>query len=68
MLKNAALIVKIGFDTAENEPQKECCVVARSQASGPVSHGFDGGQDLPALQPDLPIFSPPADRSQKSTF
>ena len=23
MLKNAALIVKIGFDTAENEPQKK---------------------------------------------
>ena len=28
MLKNAALIVKIGVDTAENEPQKEGCVVA----------------------------------------
>ena len=30
MLKNAALIVKIGVDTAENEPQKEGCVVAQS--------------------------------------
>ena len=30
MLKNAALIVKIGFDTAEKEPQKEGCVVAQS--------------------------------------
>ena len=29
MLKNAALIVKIGVDTAENEPQKEGCVVAQ---------------------------------------
>ena len=25
MLKNAALIVKIGVDTTENEPQKEGC-------------------------------------------
>ena len=28
MLKNAYLDAKIGVDTAENEPPKECCVVA----------------------------------------
>ena len=28
MLKNAYLDTKIGFDPAENEPPKECCVVA----------------------------------------
>ena len=28
MLKNAYLDAKIGFDPAENEPPKECCVVA----------------------------------------
>ena len=28
MLKNATLDAKIGFDPAENEPPKECCVVA----------------------------------------
>ena len=27
MLKNAYLDAKIGFDPAENEPPKECCVV-----------------------------------------
>ena len=29
MLQNAYLDAKIGFDPAENEPPKECCVVAR---------------------------------------
>ena len=28
MLQNEALVAKIGFDTAENEPRKESCVVA----------------------------------------
>ena len=28
MLKNVILDAKIGFDPAENEPPKECCVVA----------------------------------------
>ena len=28
MLTNAYLDAKIGFDPAENEPPKECCVVA----------------------------------------
>ena len=28
MLKNVYLDAKIGFDPAENEPPKECCVVA----------------------------------------
>ena len=28
MLKNAYLDAKIGVDPAENEPPKECCVVA----------------------------------------
>ena len=28
MLQNASLDAKIGFDPAENEPPKECCVVA----------------------------------------
>ena len=30
MLKNAYLDAKIGFDPAENEPPKECCVVAEN--------------------------------------
>ena len=29
MLQNAYLDAKIGFDPAENEPPKECCVAAR---------------------------------------
>ena len=28
MLQNDYLFAKIGVDTAENEPRKECCVVA----------------------------------------
>ena len=28
MQKNEYLVAKIGFDTAENGPRKECCVVA----------------------------------------
>ena len=39
MLKNAALDAKIGFDPAENEPPKECCVVAGSA----VLSGDGGG-------------------------
>ena len=30
MLQNEYLVAKIGVDTAENEPRKECCVVAAS--------------------------------------
>ena len=33
MLKNAYLDAKIGFDPAENEPPKECCVVAPTWAA-----------------------------------
>ena len=33
-MQNAYLVAKIGVDTAENEPRKECCVVAcRVQAA-----------------------------------
>ena len=31
MLQNEYLVAKIGVDAAENEPRKECCVVARSR-------------------------------------
>ena len=34
MFKNAYLDAKIGFDPAENEPPKECCVVAALPVSG----------------------------------
>ena len=33
MLQNEYLDAKIGVDTAENEPQKELCVVAESVAA-----------------------------------
>ena len=36
MLKNAYLDAKIGFDPAENEPRKECCVVAPRRAHTPA--------------------------------
>ena len=35
MLQNASFNVKIGVDTAENEPRKECCVVAAALAYTP---------------------------------
>ena len=38
MLKNAYPYAKIGFDPAENEPRKECCVVAVSGLTG-LSNG-----------------------------
>ena len=42
MLQNAYLDAKIGFDPAENEPPKECCVAAhgpgRRGALGRVLH------------------------------
>ena len=34
MLQNAYLVVKIGVDTAENEPKKEWCVVADRPIAG----------------------------------
>ena len=30
MLQNECLLAKIGFDTAENEPSKTCCLLIRS--------------------------------------
>ena len=33
MLQNDHLLAKIGFDTAENEPRKEGCVVAMQSSS-----------------------------------
>ena len=41
MLKNAALDAKIGVDPAENEPPKECCVVASSPLVEPLEQRVD---------------------------
>jgi hypothetical protein len=36
MLQNAPWIIKIGVDTEENEPPKECCVVAKNDGAHDV--------------------------------
>ena len=40
MQKNAYLDAKIGVDTAENEPRKECCVVAVIRAAIPWDRAY----------------------------
>ena len=59
MLKNAALIVKIGFDTAENEPQKEGCVVATTRVRYPFG---EGGRRRAAPAEDATRLLTPRDR------
>ena len=48
MLQNAYLVAKIGVDTAENGPRKECCVVAAERFSGTRSWRTSLGADLAA--------------------